>query len=72
MNNEIGIFKLLGVGRNDDVEGVDSFKINTLLVLVPDYFRDSAPIKQDVVDDRNNLFLEVGTLTHLVIKPTLG
>ena len=72
MNNEIGIFKLLCVGRNDDVERVNRFKVNTLLVLVPDNLSYSTSVEQDVVDDRNNLFLEVGTLTHLVIKPTLG
>ena len=72
MNNEIGILKFLGVRRYDDMEGINRLEVNPLLVLVPDHLGHAAPVKQDVVNDGNDLLLEVGLLAHLVVKPTLG
>ena len=54
------------------MEGINGLKVNALLVLVPNDLCNSPSVEEDVVDYRNNLFLEVGTLAHIVVKPTLG
>ena len=72
MNDEICVCQVLAVSWYDHVERVNCLKGNLLLVLVPDYLSQPAPVEEQVVDDRNNLFLEVRLLAHLVIKPTLG
>ena len=54
------------------MEWVDGFKVDPFLILVPDYLGHAASVKQNIVDDGNDLLLEVGLLAHLVVEPTLG
>ena len=72
VDDEVCIFKFLGVLRNNQMKRIDGFEADPLVLIVPNNLGHTATIEKQVVDDGHNLFLEVRLLAHLVVKPTLG
>ncbi len=72
LRHPIGVLKIDGVGRHQEVEGIDGLETHALVAGVPVALEDTATGHEGVVHPGQHLVGEVGLLADLVVEPVLG